>query len=457
MEAPPAEEQPAEEQAAPAPEEQPAEQQAAPEQQPEQQTTEQPAPGQPMQAEQPAEAQPAQQAEPAAEQPAQEQKPRRRRPDREAATQPPAPEKPAAEAAATDDTVEQQLEAQGDKKEANQVRTLREQLLDQLRQVIAPQPEPQQQQRPRQRDRQPGQADRRDRRDRYYNRDEQRGDVMEQRGSRIIIDLGGGRLYVEPTVPDEGGRLLYGADNVDVKNLPGGRTLTTVYRSDGSEIVTIRNRYGDIVRRSKVLPNGREIMLIDNRFDEHDRPREVIRDVAPPRVDIPRDRYVVDLSRASRKDVRRALTAPPVQRIKQGYSLDEVLRNEQIRAYSPRIDLDTITFDLGSATIGPDQMQSLLQLGQIMEEVIAENPDEVYLIEGHTDAVGSDYDNLILSDKRAEAVAVALSQNFDIPPENLVTAGYGEQYLKVPTQAAERRNRRATVRRLTELLQARGQ
>ena len=71
-------------------------------------------------------------------------------------------------------------------------------------------------------------------------------------------------------------------------------------------------------------------------------------------------------------------------------------------------------------------------------------------------SVGDD-DNLILSDRRAEAVAVALSQNFEIPPENLVTKGYGEQYLKVDTDGPERQNRRATVRRLTELLQAQNQ
>ena len=98
-------------------------------------------------------------------------------------------------------------------------------------------------------------------------------------------------------------------------------------------------------------------------------------------------------------------------------------------------------------------MQGLAQLGLAMEDVIAENPDEVYLVEGHTDAVGSDYDNLILSDRRAEAVAVALSQNFDIPPENLVTEGYGEQFLKVPTEGPSRENRRVTVRRITPLLQ----
>jgi outer membrane protein OmpA-like peptidoglycan-associated protein len=129
-----------------------------------------------------------------------------------------------------------------------------------------------------------------------------------------------------------------------------------------------------------------------------------------------------------------------------------VTRSESVRAYVPRIDLDTITFEFGSATIGNNQMGALEQLGDAMEEVIAENPDEVYLIEGHTDAVGSDTDNLILSDQRAEAVAVALSQNFDIPPENLVTEGYGEQYLKVRTESAERENRRVTVRRITPLL-----
>ncbi len=54
-------------------------------------------------------------------------------------------------------------------------------------------------------------------------------------------------------------------------------------------------------------------------------------------------------------------------------------------------------------------------------------------------------------------MATALSQNFNIPPENLVTEGYGEQFPKIDTEGPERRNRRATIRRLTELLQAEGQ
>jgi outer membrane protein OmpA-like peptidoglycan-associated protein len=76
----------------------------------------------------------------------------------------------------------------------------------------------------------------------------------------------------------------------------------------------------------------------------------------------------------------------------------------------------------------------------------------VFLIEGHTDAVGSESYNLALSDRRAESVALALTEAFRIPPENLIVQGYGESFLKVQTQAAEERNRRATVRRITPLL-----
>ena len=64
------------------------------------------------------------------------------------------------------------------------------------------------------------------------------------------------------------------------------------------------------------------------------------------------------------------------------------------------------------------------------------------MVEGHTDAVGADVDNLSLSDRRAESVAVALTEQFQVPAENLVTQGYGEQYLKVPTDGPEQANRR---------------
>ncbi len=49
-------------------------------------------------------------------------------------------------------------------------------------------------------------------------------------------------------------------------------------------------------------------------------------------------------------------------------------------------------------------------------------------------------------------MAEALSNVFGIPPENLATQGYGEQYLKVRTQSPERENRRVAIRRITPLV-----
>jgi outer membrane protein OmpA-like peptidoglycan-associated protein len=76
----------------------------------------------------------------------------------------------------------------------------------------------------------------------------------------------------------------------------------------------------------------------------------------------------------------------------------------------------------------------------------------MFLIEGHTDLVGSEEDNLSLSDRRAESVANILTEEFDVPPENLATQGYGEAYPKVDTEAPEAVNRRVAVRRITPLL-----
>ena len=91
-----------------------------------------------------------------------------------------------------------------------------------------------------------------------------------------------------------------------------------------------------------------------------------------------------------------------------------------------------------------------------MEAILDQDPDTIFLIEGHTDAIGSEISNLALSDRRAESIAIALSEYFNIPPENLITQGYGEAYLKVPTLKAERSNRRVAVRNITNLLREPG-
>jgi len=49
-------------------------------------------------------------------------------------------------------------------------------------------------------------------------------------------------------------------------------------------------------------------------------------------------------------------------------------------------------------------------------------------------------------------VAVALTEQFNVPPENLVTQGYGEEYPKVQTDGPSEANRRVALRRITPLI-----
>ncbi len=116
------------------------------------------------------------------------------------------------------------------------------------------------------------------------------------------------------------------------------------------------------------------------------------------------------------------------------------------------IDVSPITFVSGSSALSTTEVNALSDLGSVMQDLLDANPNEVFLVEGHTDATGKGAMNLALSDRRAETVALALTEYFDIPPENMVVQGYGETELLIDTQADEKRNRRVGVRIITPLL-----
>ena len=268
---------------------------------------------------------------------------------------------------------------------------------------------------------------------------------------RIIIREGGRSIIRH----DESGR--FGANARDVRTeRRGSETVTVIERPDGTRIVTVVDENGRLIRRSRRLGDGREIVIIDNHYQGPAGGNYYV-DLPPPVIRIPRERYIVEAERASAADIYAALTAPSVERIERRYTLDEVRYSPRVRERMPRVDLDTVTFETGSWEIAPDQMNRLAPIAQAILQAVQRNPAEVFLIEGHTDAVGSDVDNLSLSDRRAESVAVALTEQFRVPAENLTTQGYGEQYPKVPTEAAERQNRRVTARRITPLLTGQNQ
>lgn len=277
-------------------------------------------------------------------------------------------------------------------------------------------------------------------------------DVLKEIGDRVIIQLNDQTFVQSNDRP----RLTRGAKDVYYEDLPQGRTRETVERDNGFRIVTIRNRYGDILQRSRIAPDGREYVLsyVDERSyqDENDW-RDPGDDLPPMRLTIPRRDYILDSENVeSPDDYYTFLEQPPVEKVQRLYSINEVKRSARVRDIARRIDLDTLNFEFGSSSISDTEVQKLQGVADAMEKLLKKNPAETFLIEGHTDAVGTPEANLALSDRRAEAVAEALTNAFGIPPENLTTQGYGEEYLKVDTSAPNRENRRVAIRRITSLV-----
>jgi len=268
--------------------------------------------------------------------------------------------------------------------------------------------------------------------------------------TRIIISIDN-----RPVVRHDDTRRFYG-DGGDVyyEQLPGDRYREVVERRDGVQVVTIRNSYGVVVQRSRIIDGEEYVLYYDPALYEEDEYvwRDPGRDLPPMRLTVPVNQYIIDTSSDPDRDYYEFLELPPVERVERVYSIDEVRYSARIRDKARRIDLDTIKFATGSAEIPMNQAPSLRKVAEAMKKILDKNPAETFLVEGHTDAVGSDESNLILSDERAESVAVVLTDAFGIPPENLTTQGYGERYLKIKTEAAQQENRRVTIRRITSLV-----
>ncbi|SCB43298.1 OmpA family protein [Rhizobium multihospitium] len=256
---------------------------------------------------------------------------------------------------------------------------------------------------------------------------------------------------------DDSERFIRGGERPVYEQLPRDRYRETIDQPDGDRVVTIRNRYGDIIQRSRIDASGREYVLfyspeLEDRPDNDDYFRDPGDSLPPMRLLIPLSQYIIDTASNRNADYYDFLREPPVEPVERIYSVNEVRYSARIRDKIRRIDLDTITFATGSADIPMSQASTLRGVADGISKIVKRDPTETFLIEGHTDAVGSAESNLILSDRRAESVANVLTDVYGIPAENLVTQGYGEQYLKVNTLGPSQENRRVTIRRITPLV-----
>lgn len=110
---------------------------------------------------------------------------------------------------------------------------------------------------------------------------------------------------------------------------------------------------------------------------------------------------------------------------------------------SIRVVFDSgILFSTGSATITSASRYNIEKLARILNRY----QDTNLVIEGHTDALGSEAQNQLLSERRAESVATLL-RTYGVSSSRLSPVGYGETrpVASNETEAGRRLNRRVEV------------
>ncbi len=102
-----------------------------------------------------------------------------------------------------------------------------------------------------------------------------------------------------------------------------------------------------------------------------------------------------------------------------------------------------LNFDSGAAQLKTEHMPLL----ETLRQAISVFPDSSVVVEGHTDAFGSDATNHTLSQTRSEAVVHHLLAATAISPTQLSSVGYGESrpVANNETAAGRKRNRRIDV------------
>ena len=105
--------------------------------------------------------------------------------------------------------------------------------------------------------------------------------------------------------------------------------------------------------------------------------------------------------------------------------------------------LDNVYFDFGKATLRPESFTELDELVSYMKW----KENEKIEIGGHTDNVGTDADNLNLSQQRAEAIRQYLIKK-GIQPARVIAKGYGasEPVADNSTDEGKQKNRRTEVK-----------
>jgi OmpA-OmpF porin, OOP family len=270
---------------------------------------------------------------------------------------------------------------------------------------------------------------------------EEAGRIVIREPGRLIVREGD-RLAIRH---DDTFRTRPGAREAKVDR-QGDETTTTVIRQDGTRVISVVDKDERLLRRTRIDRHGKEVVILDSKRASaggNTGQKPPGRDVEP---------VIVEAGSAEQPAIEEVLAAAPLATVERPYALEDIRDSVSLRDRMPRLDIDTLSFAADSWELAPGEVGKLQGVAEAMIKAIRGNPGEFFLIEGHTDVEGSEIDNLSLSDRRAESVAMTLTRGFGVPPENLATQGYGEQFPKVKSDEPVNENRRITIRRITPLL-----
>ena len=104
--------------------------------------------------------------------------------------------------------------------------------------------------------------------------------------------------------------------------------------------------------------------------------------------------------------------------------------------------MSDVLFDFNQATLKPGAKEKLAKVSGILSGL----PSLTLAVEGHTDSVGTDEYNMMLSQKRADAVRDYLAAN-GINPANVTAIGKGKDdpVASNDTAAGRQQNRRVEM------------
>lgn len=220
-----------------------------------------------------------------------------------------------------------------------------------------------------------------------------------------------------------------------------------IYLSETSHLTTNESNALSVLSLCQYIPIG---VKVDNYFKDDPSPiqntmqqdlRDVFQEVVHVSIAVNKNRYRLWLNENKIVDLPQFIVQPDlINYVKfQVNGIDTQKNQEQVLISNlkiaeggvdlrrkllseGKISTNGILFNSGSADILPQSMGIIRQISQVLKQ---DNSIKLNIV-GHTDADGSEENNIALSKNRAEAVKNALVSVYDISADRLSSEGKGE-------------------------------